>query len=147
MMSSQEQLSANRRNAQRSTGPRTIQGKARSRQNSWQHGLSVKLNANSPESAEVEQLAVQFAGPNRDPAQLHFARIAAEADMELRRVQDASKLLISMAGRQGSTGQSDKQAYSEALPALLRLVRYERRAISRRNRALRLLSAPTMSDC
>jgi len=36
---SQRKLEANRRNAQRSPGPRTAEGKARSRGNAWRHGL------------------------------------------------------------------------------------------------------------
>jgi len=37
-----KQLAANRRNAQRSTGPRTLEGKAKSRWNALQHGLLAK---------------------------------------------------------------------------------------------------------
>ena len=38
--SSQKRIEANRRNAQKSTGPRTLEGKARSSQNATTHGLS-----------------------------------------------------------------------------------------------------------
>ncbi len=43
--SSQNRIEANRRNAQKSTGPRTDEGKARSAQNSTTHGFSA-LNSN-----------------------------------------------------------------------------------------------------
>jgi hypothetical protein len=41
-MASNKQLAANRQNARRSTGPRSSGGKARSRLNSWKHGLTAK---------------------------------------------------------------------------------------------------------
>jgi hypothetical protein len=41
-MASQSQIDANRRNAQKSTGPRTQEGKAKSRRNGLQHGLTAK---------------------------------------------------------------------------------------------------------
>jgi hypothetical protein len=41
-MATDEQLQANRRNAKRSTGPRSPEGKARSRLNSLKHGLTAK---------------------------------------------------------------------------------------------------------
>ena len=43
--SSQKRIEANRRNAQKSTGPRTVEGKARSAGNATTHGLS-SLNRN-----------------------------------------------------------------------------------------------------
>jgi len=42
-MATEKQLQANRANAQKSTGPRTEAGKARSRLNSRKHGLSAKM--------------------------------------------------------------------------------------------------------
>jgi len=39
-MSTPEQISANRANSQKSTGPKTEAGKSASSQNSWQHGLT-----------------------------------------------------------------------------------------------------------
>jgi hypothetical protein len=57
---SARKLEANRRNAQRSTGPKTPEGKAKSSQNAITHGIFVKkfLNGASPETvAEIEALA------------------------------------------------------------------------------------------
>ena len=41
-MASSRQIAANRANAKRSTGPKTEQGKARSRMNAWKHGLTAE---------------------------------------------------------------------------------------------------------
>ena len=41
-MASERQVAANRRNAARSTGPRTAAGKLRSRQNAYRHGLTAE---------------------------------------------------------------------------------------------------------
>ena len=41
-MASQSQIDANRRNAQKSTGPKTQEGKDKSRRNGLQHGLTAK---------------------------------------------------------------------------------------------------------
>ena len=51
-MCSQAQLVANRQNAQKSTGPRTTQGKARSAQNATTRGLTAQIppEQNEPDS-------------------------------------------------------------------------------------------------
>jgi len=49
-MATESQMLANRRNAQKSTGPRTIQGRAAVSQNAVKHGLLTRQNVISSES-------------------------------------------------------------------------------------------------
>jgi hypothetical protein len=53
MSTSQAQIEANRRNAQRSTGPRTAEGKEQSRRNGLKHGLSGAGIVLAPEDADA----------------------------------------------------------------------------------------------
>src|SRR3954447_22155951 len=51
-MTTYEQIEANRRNARRSTGPTTEQGKLRSRRNAVRHGLTAETVIGALEDAE-----------------------------------------------------------------------------------------------
>ncbi len=58
-MVSRRQITANRRNAARSTGPRTDKGKQRSRQNAVQHGLSAETVVTILEDADRYEALIQ----------------------------------------------------------------------------------------
>lgn len=51
-MATEKQIAANRRNARRSTGPRTAEGKARSSRNALKHGILSRELVEEGESAE-----------------------------------------------------------------------------------------------
>ena len=61
-VTSTAQISANRRNAKRSSGPRTTAGKSRAARNALRHGLTVKLVEGSAASERVQRLAWAFLG-------------------------------------------------------------------------------------
>lgn len=57
-MATEKQIAANRRNAAKSTGPRTAAGKARSKMNALRHGLANQLEGAVPERfLDLEELS------------------------------------------------------------------------------------------
>jgi hypothetical protein len=115
-MASERQIAANRRNARNSTGPRSTSGKKRASGNAFRHELTRPISSAAFER-EVEKLAGQIAGDTEDKITLELARDAAEAELELARVRRVKAELI------------DRVA-----------ARYEARAVTRRNRAIRSIA-------
>ena len=107
-MTSERRLAANRKNAKRSTGPRTARGKLRVRSNAVQHGLATTAVAASSE------------------AQAHMDMDAAAQDEVLGAMQDGPAV------------------FQRALAEMARYSRYERRALSRRQRAIRTFVATSI---
>jgi hypothetical protein len=161
-MSSDRRSAANRRNAQKSRGPTTAVGKARVSRNALAHGLAVSIHTDPTISSDVEKLAQVLTDGSADARVLAQARIIAEADYELERVQRAKVSLINRQlslltsrdclpdARPVEVRPSDVSspeinvlavAWIKALPDLLRLRRYEHRARSRQRRAMHVLFA------
>ena len=65
-MTSEAKIAANRRNAQRSTGPRTAPAKARVRRNALRHGLAALVVGDQAVATEVGRVAAAICGPGRD---------------------------------------------------------------------------------
>jgi hypothetical protein len=142
-MATERQIEANRRNAQKSTGPRSASGKKQSSKNAYKHGSSTPT---SIKVVEVETLAGQIAGPAKDRKLSEFARAIAEADIRLKEIgnwkiaiiEGAKMVSIDPAAELGDDSQLS-EAICNQLPKLVRLLRYENREAGRRDRAIRKL--------
>jgi hypothetical protein len=139
-MTSERVTQANRRNAQASTGPRTAEGKERSRKNALKHGLTVQTS-DLYTTAKNERLASLIAGElSADPLISESARVVAETHTHLQRVQAVKSALIQdgtpAAGAQANDT-PDHRLWIDFLKKLERLERYERRAFTRRKTAIR----------
>ena len=134
-MTSSRQRDANRRNARRSTGPRTAAGKAAARLNARRHGLAVPLRSEPGADKEIERLADAIAGARSDLMDL--ARRIAEADIELRRIRQAR-----LARAKNPHLPTDPSLLNQEASAF---ERYERRALSRRKFAIRDFDAARLS--
>ena len=86
-MKSKTIAEANRRNAARSTGPRTAKGRSRSAQNARRHGFASAVVDGTKLSEEAEKLARAVAGPDPSPQRLYYARIIAETQFTLARMR------------------------------------------------------------
>jgi len=131
-MASERQLAANRRNAKKSRGPTSDAGKRRSRDNALRHGLATSLNCDPLLRADVERMA-QIVSRGCNEANITLgAQHAAEAEIDLLRI---SKIRVSIYAAFHATAKS-VQDLTQMNEDLAKLDRYERRAFSRRRRAL-----------
>jgi hypothetical protein len=72
MMATEKQIEANRRNAEKSTGPRTKAGKARSRLNARRHGLASTLEGETRGTMlDLDSLACRLVQIEEERAKLH----------------------------------------------------------------------------
>jgi hypothetical protein len=124
-MTSEVKIAANRRNAQRSTGPRAALAKARVRRNALKHGLAALVLADPNAVAEVDCTAVAIRGSETDGLEEEQARIIAESQVTLKRVRRIRTQVLA------------QPPNSSSIEQLLRLERYEDRALSQRKRAIR----------
>jgi hypothetical protein len=106
-MSTQQQLNANRRNAQGSTGPRTLEGKAVSSRNALTHGLAANravLPGENPQDFQVllSNLVQEFR--HATELQRSLVRQLADAEWRLRRVPDFEAGLLASASTKDIVG-------------------------------------------
>jgi len=100
-MANKRQIAANRRNARKSTGPRSGGGKNRSSRNAYRHGLTVSITSSEGLAKQLDKLAREIAGDTEDPILLERARAIAQAELDLARVRRAKVALIERASALG----------------------------------------------
>jgi hypothetical protein len=93
-MASERQIAANRRNACRSTGPRTGAGRKRASCNAYRHGLSLSITSGAAVARQLDQLVRKIVGNTEDAILLEHARALAQAELDLARVRRAKVALI-----------------------------------------------------
>jgi hypothetical protein len=147
-MTSPAKIAANRRNARRSTGPRSAAGKARARRNAFRHGLATPASLDHVAMDRINDLVFALTRDFPSKLELELATLAAEAQSEIERVRQAKVSMVNRAyahlrdegGRLLSAGERAALAFAGKTEILMACERYERRAISRRNRALQALA-------
>lgn len=142
-MTTEPRISANRRNATKSTGPKTVGGKHRASGNALRHGLTSQTSANTN---LVKSIAKALAGDLVPAAPaLEVARLE-DLILRIRRAKaqayaDALTSITSQASAPTPPEEIDARALIAAAPDLLKFDEYERKAISRRRKALAALEA------
>jgi hypothetical protein len=121
-MATERQIAANRRNAQKSTGPKSASGKKQSSKNAYRHGLSLSLSGAEFEK-QLDVLAREIAGNTENEIKLMQARRAAGAHLELQRVKQLKAAIHEWIEANGDINEptcfrSDEERWIKALKSL-----------------------------
>ena len=100
-MASERQIAASRRNARKSTGPRSGAGKKRASRNAYRHGLTLSVASSAAVAKQLDKLVRKIAADTDDPIILERARETAQAELDLARVRRAKVALIERASAFG----------------------------------------------
>jgi hypothetical protein len=136
-MTSDRKIESNRKNAKKSTGPRSEAGQRRSRRNALHHGLAIAIGSDPSFSEDIKRLASALAQGRSGPNIREIALQVAEAEIDLLRIR---KLRASRFNSILSNLESKLDDHSQLDEELAKLERYERRAFSRRKRALQTMT-------
>jgi hypothetical protein len=136
-MTSDRKIESNRKNAQKSTGPRSEAGQRRSRRNALHHGLAIAIGSDPSFSEDIKRLASALAQGRSGLNIREIALQVAEAEIDLLRIR---KLRASRFNSILGNPEPKLDDHSQLDEELAKLERYERRAFSRRKRALRTMT-------
>ena len=100
-MASERQIAANRRNAGKSTGPRSDAGRKRASRNAYRHRLTLSITSTAAYAKQLDKLVREIAGDSKDAIVLERARAIAQAELDLARVRRAKVALIERASAFG----------------------------------------------
>ena len=126
-MATEKQIAANRANAKRSTGPKTLTGKMVSSRNAYRHGLSCPLPLDPAIRAKVDAVAHALIGDSACEEQLTSAAEFALAQLELLKIRSTRAGLMA----KFELGFRNTLEFRR----LVALDRYERYSLTRRRRA------------
>src|ERR1044072_6217533 len=96
-MTSPAKIAANRRNARRSTGPRSAAGKARARRNAFRHGLATPASLVHVAMNRIDDLVNALTRDFSRQLEFELATVAAEAQVEIERVRQTKVTLVNRA--------------------------------------------------
>jgi hypothetical protein len=136
-----KKLRANRENAKRSTGPRTIEGKSRASRNAVRHGLFSAALRDARRPDRVAQIANKLCDGDPFPYRYEAALEVAEAQVLLDRIRAARAHMITTTKVRSKGTRQRPLNFRAGLPNLPALDQYEQRAYARRRRALRKFEA------
>ena len=136
-MTSLRKIDANRANAKLSTGPKSALGRRRVSRNAHRHGLSIPVLCDPVLAREVHALSQQLAKDLGSIASTGAVYAIAEAEVDLKRIRKRKAHLLHKLNRHEDPTGAEALAL---LAQILRLGRYERRALARRKSAVRQLA-------
>lgn len=118
-MASEGQIAANRRNACKSTGPRSGAGKNRSSRNAYRYGLTLSITSSAAYAKQLDKLVRKIIGDTADAILLERARAIAQAELELARVRRVKVALIE---RASAFGELDPPQPFRSVTQIIRLL-------------------------
>jgi hypothetical protein len=118
-MASERQIAANRRNARKSSGPRSSVGKKRASRNAYRHGLNLSITSTAAYAKLLDKLVRKITGDTEDAITLERAREIVQAELELARVRQAKVALIK---RASAFGELDPPQAFSSVTQIVRLL-------------------------